>query len=98
MMQRTHRRSTTASETRRRGLPARLAAAALALCVAPFELACGFTITSVSPGVASVGQIVTIQGSGFGSVQGTSTVLFGGVLSGIAVSWSDTSTNVEPAA
>ncbi|MBK7977700.1 MAG: VCBS repeat-containing protein [Deltaproteobacteria bacterium] len=94
MMQRTHRRSTTASETRRRGLPARLAAAALALCVAPFELACGFTITSVSPGVASVGQIVTIQGSGFGSVQGTSTVLFGGTPAGMAVTWSDTTITV----
>lgn len=79
---------------RDRRLPARLVALALLVCGLPFELACGFTITSVSPGVASVGQLVTIQGSGFGSVQGTSTVLFGGTAAGMAVTWSDTSITI----
>ena len=52
----------------------------------PFAIA----ITSISPIRGSVGTVVVIAGSGFGSPQGTSTVTFSGVAATITA-WSDTS-------
>jgi PKD domain/Glucodextranase, domain B/IPT/TIG domain len=46
-------------------------------------------ITTVSPTTQPIGKNVTINGTGFGTTQGTSTVTFGGV-AGAAVSWSTT--------
>jgi hypothetical protein len=49
------------------------------------------SITSLSPTPAAVGTLVTITGTNFGSVQGTSTVTFNGTLGSSIVSWSATS-------
>src|SRR5215510_9403907 len=46
-------------------------------------------INTVSPTSQPVGKAVTINGTGFGTTQGTSTVTFGGV-SAVASSWSST--------
>jgi YD repeat-containing protein len=47
------------------------------------------TITSLSPNAGSVGAVVTISGSNFGSTQGASTVKFGTVLAA-PTSWTPT--------
>jgi RHS repeat-associated protein len=47
-------------------------------------------ITSVSPSTGPVNTLVTINGSGFGATQGTSTVTFGGVAATSFSSWSNT--------
>ncbi|MEW6366915.1 MAG: IPT/TIG domain-containing protein [Acidobacteriota bacterium] len=54
----------------------------------------GPVIQQLSPGAGKAGDTVAVNGSGFGSVQGTSTVLFGALNSGVAQSWSDTSIKV----
>jgi hypothetical protein len=48
------------------------------------------SITSLSPSSGRAGASVTIKGSNFGAVQGTSTVKFNGVAAAV-VSWSATS-------
>jgi len=50
-------------------------------------------ITSVSPSSASVGATVTITGTAFGAVQGSSTVTFGGVAAPVS-GWSNNSITV----
>ena len=50
-------------------------------------------ITSVNPPAAPIGGQVTINGSGFGSSQGTSTVQFNSIFASVT-SWSDTSVTV----
>lgn len=50
-------------------------------------------VTAVTPSVAAPGSVVTILGSGFGSVQRTGRVTFGGV-SGTVRFWSDNSIRV----
>jgi hypothetical protein len=51
-------------------------------------------ITNISPTNGSVGTQVTITGTGFGALQGSSTVTFGGVLAPNP-NWSDTSITVS---
>lgn len=48
------------------------------------------TITGISPNLAAIGDVVTISGTGFGAVQGASTVFFGAIDAGAATGWSDT--------
>lgn len=48
------------------------------------------TITNVAPNVGLTGTLVNIIGTGFGSSQGGSTVLFNGTNAGTAFFWSDT--------
>jgi YD repeat-containing protein len=50
-------------------------------------------VSALSPTTGSVGTIVTITGSGFGSTQAASTVTFNGGL-GVPTSWSDTTITV----
>ena len=50
-------------------------------------------ITSVSPTSASVGATVTITGTGFGAVQGSSTVTFAGIAAPVSA-WSNNSITV----
>jgi YD repeat-containing protein len=50
-------------------------------------------ITSLTPPSAGVGQAVTISGTGFGVMQGSSTVTFGGAAA-TATSWGNTSIGV----
>ena len=47
-------------------------------------------ITSVSPTTARAGDSITINGTGFGSTQGSGSVWLGSKLAGSIVSWSDT--------
>ncbi len=47
-------------------------------------------ISSLSPAAGPMGTQVAIQGSNFGSTQGTSTVSFNGTSAGSIASWSDT--------
>jgi len=51
-------------------------------------------VTSLSPTSAPVGTTVTITGTGFGAVQATSTVTFGGVAASVS-QWSDSSIAVK---
>ncbi len=51
----------------------------------------GPVIVQISPGSGKAGDAITINGSGFGSVQSTSKVLFESVDAGTAQSWSDAS-------
>jgi hypothetical protein len=51
-------------------------------------------VTSVSPTSAPVGATVTITGTGFGAVQGSSTVTFGGVAAPVS-DWSNSSITVR---
>ena len=53
-------------------------------------------ITSLSSQAAPIGSPLTINGSGFGATQGTSTVTFNGVSAGAASSWGPTSITVQP--
>ncbi len=48
----------------------------------------GPVITSLSPGSGPAGALVTITGSNFGAVQGSSTVTFNGTSAGFASGWS----------
>jgi hypothetical protein len=48
------------------------------------------SITTLSPTSGTIGALVTITGSGFGSPQGTSTVNFNGTTATSITSWSDT--------
>ncbi|MBS1902817.1 MAG: IPT/TIG domain-containing protein [Bacteroidetes bacterium] len=50
----------------------------------------GFEITSVVPDKVSYAMPVTINGSGFGATQGTSSVLLAGMAPESIISWSDT--------
>lgn len=48
------------------------------------------TVTGISPNLGAIGDSVTITGTGFGAVQGGSTVTFGAVAVASYTSWSDT--------
>jgi len=52
-------------------------------------------IDQLIPAAGKVGDAVTINGSGFGPSQGSSTVNFGSVAAGTASSWSDSSLTVN---
>ena len=62
---------------------------------AGFTVLPALSITSLSSPSGPVGYGLTIQGSGFGSSQGTSTVTFNHVSAGTATSRSDTSITVD---
>lgn len=55
----------------------------------------GPSITQIAPASARVGDTVLIQGSNFGSSQGSSGVSFNGVNGGAAASWSATAISVR---
>lgn len=48
------------------------------------------TVTSITPNFGAVGDTITIAGTGFGAVQGASTVAFNGTAVASYTSWSDT--------
>ena len=52
------------------------------------------SITSISPVDGPIGTLVTISGSGFGALQGSSTVAFNGTIAGSINSWSNTQIQV----
>jgi len=52
-------------------------------------------ITEINPSRAEAGDTITITGEHFGSSQGKSTVKFGEIDAGKAVSWSDTSIQIK---
>jgi hypothetical protein len=53
------------------------------------------TITTITPSTANIGDVVTINGSNFGSSQGTSFVTINGTNASEYTSWSDTQINVK---
>ena len=59
----------------------------------PFTVLTPPSITSLSPTSGSVGTLVTITGTGFGSAQGTGTVTFNGAAAA-PITWSDTAITV----
>jgi IPT/TIG domain len=54
----------------------------------------GPAITTLNPTSATVGSSVTINGSNFGSTQGSSTVTFNGTPAGTATTWTATSISI----
>ncbi len=54
----------------------------------------GPLVTGVSPHTATIGKTVVVHGVGFGAVQGMGQVLFGGGISAIITSWTDTAITV----
>lgn len=53
------------------------------------------TVLSITPDSGAVGDTITITGSTFGSVQGTSSVKFGSISVSTIVSWSDSLIRVK---
>jgi len=75
----------------------RSAACTVGFCLLMATTAWGQAISSISPTVgppSPVGSSVTIQGTGFGATQGTSTVTFGGIPA-TPSSWSDANLVVQ---
>lgn len=72
------------------GSGSRRANLSIVVSVAPVSL----SISSVMPAEARIGEAVTVLGSGFGSIQGTSTVSIAGVNATVR-SWSDTSVEFQ---
>ncbi|MCL5036183.1 MAG: PQQ-binding-like beta-propeller repeat protein [Chloroflexi bacterium] len=52
-------------------------------------------IDNIQPGTFKTGSPVTITGSGFGSIQGTTAVFFNGVNADLAASWSNTRITID---
>lgn len=59
-----------------------------------FVVGCAPRVSDISPPASYIGASVTISGTGFGAVQGPSTVAFAGVGAGAATAWSDTSIRI----